>query len=63
MRKNVPKKRSMFGRKQVFMCASFNDWVPVEMKSLHEVKTEREKGDKLKEFLKQSKRENNKEAL
>jgi len=46
LEKNSPRKRSIFGRKLIYMCASFNDWVPVEMKSLYELKTAR-KLDKL----------------
>jgi len=45
------------------MCASFNDWIPVEMKSLHEVKTEKEKGNQLRDFIKKCKRENTPELL
>lgn len=28
-----PLTKNVFGRKQVFICSSFNDWVPQEMKS------------------------------
>jgi len=51
LKKNIAKKRSIFGRKQIYMCASFNDWIPVEMKSLHELKLEREKGPQLKDYI------------
>ena len=49
--KNVPKTVSHFKRKQVFICASFNDWVPVELKTTHEIKLERQKGDQLQNYL------------
>ena len=56
LQKNIAKKRSFFGRKQIYMCASFNDWIPVEMKSLHELKLEREKGSQLKDYIKKCKK-------
>lgn len=33
------------------ICASFNDWVPVELKTGHELKLERKKGDQLLAYL------------
>ena len=56
LRKNVAKKRSLFGRKQIYMCASFNGWIPVELKSLHELKLEREKGAGLKDYIRKCKK-------
>ena len=37
-----PVTRNPFGRKQVFLSSSFNDWVPYEMKTCFEIKTEEE---------------------
>jgi len=31
LEKNVKQYVNIFGRKQIFLVASFNDWVPVEM--------------------------------
>ena len=33
--------RNVFGRKQIFIVASYNDWIPVEMKSIFEIKMEK----------------------
>jgi hypothetical protein len=52
MKNKVPKVKSIFGRKQVFICASFNDWIPIELKSTHEIKLENEKGNELEEWIK-----------
>lgn len=52
MKNKVPKVKSIFGRKQVFICASFNDWIPIELKSTHEIKLESEKGNELEEWIK-----------
>ena len=35
------------------ICASFNDWVPQELKTLHELKLERKKGNGLLGYLEQ----------
>ena len=53
MANKIPKVRSVFGRKQVFICASFNDWIPIELKSTHEIKLEQEKGNELEPWIKQ----------
>jgi len=37
------------------MIASFNDWIPVEMKSLFEIKMEKKEGENLGAFIKQNK--------
>ena len=47
--------RNVFGRKQIFMVASFNDWIPVEMKTLFEIKMEKKEGDNLLNFVKENK--------
>ena len=52
MKNKVPKVKSIFGRKQVFICASFNDWIPIELKSTHEIKLENEKGNELEAWIK-----------
>lgn len=51
LEKNVPRTRSVFKRKQVHICASFNDWVPQELKTIHELKLERKKGEELAEYI------------
>lgn len=61
--KNVPHPRNPFGRKHVYMCASFNDWIPSEMKSMHEIRLEKAKGDKLEEYIKECEEEGNFKAL
>ena len=48
----VPKIMSIWGRKQVYICASFNDWIPIELKSLHEIRLEAEKGNELGDWIK-----------
>lgn len=52
MKNKVPKVKSIFGRKQVFICASFNDWIPIELKSTHEIRLESEKGNELEAWIK-----------
>lgn len=52
MKNKVPKVKSIFGRKQVFICASFNDWIPIELKSTHEIKLENEKSNELEAWIK-----------
>lgn len=47
--------RNVFGRKQIFMIASFNDWIPVELKTLFEIKMEKKEGDNLLNFIQQNK--------
>ena len=53
LEKNAPRTRSLFQRRQVHICASFNDWVPLELKTQHELKLERKKGTELVEYLEQ----------
>lgn len=53
LEKNAPRTRSLFQRRQVHICASFNDWVPQELKTLHELKLERKKGNGLLGYLEQ----------
>ena len=43
-----------WGRKQVFIVSSFNDWVPIEMKTVHEIKMENKHGDALPEYIKEN---------
>ena len=40
-KENNVKLRNAFGRKQVFIVASYNDWIPVEMKTIFEIKMEK----------------------
>jgi len=47
--------KSAFGRKQVFLCCSANDWIPIEMKTAFEMKLERAKGEDLPSFLERNK--------
>ena len=54
LEKNAPKTRTPFKRKQVFLVASFNDWIPVEMKSIHEIKTIKSQGENLANYLKEN---------
>ena len=51
LEKNAPRTRSVFQRRQVHICASFNDWVPAELKTGHELKLERKKGEQLQAYL------------
>lgn len=53
LKKNDPLKINKFGRNQIFVCASFNDWVPQEMKTFFEIETQKkfETDEKLFEFL------------
>lgn len=44
---------NVWGRKQVFMVSSFNDWVPIEMKTVHEIKMERKHGNNLSAVIEQ----------
>ena len=38
LEKNVNKHLNLFGRKQIYVCASFNEWMPVEMQTTMEIK-------------------------
>lgn len=38
LNKNKQKHLNLFGRKQIYLMASFNDWFPVEMRTPHEIK-------------------------
>ena len=44
LEKNVKQYVNLFGRKQIFLVASFNDWVPVEMNTNCEIKQIKAKG-------------------
>lgn len=35
---------NIFGRKQIYLVASFNEWVPIEMQTQQEVKQIKSKG-------------------
>lgn len=49
--KNVNKHLNLFGRKQIYVCASFNEWMPIEMQTTAEIKQRKDKHeDTLKEM-------------
>lgn len=45
LKKNDNKHLNIFGRKQIYLVASFNDWVPIEMRTNQEIKQLRIKGE------------------
>ena len=51
LEKNKVKSKNIFGREPVYICATFTDWVPVELKSRFEIKAEQEHKDDLEKWL------------
>lgn len=47
LEKNVNKYLNLFQRKQIYVVASFNDWVPIEMQTTNEIKQRVSKGAEL----------------
>jgi len=50
LEKNIKQYVNIFGRKQIFIVASFNDWVPVEMNTQQEIKQRKAKGAELEDM-------------
>lgn len=50
---NRPKvAKNNFGRSNVYLVSSINNWDPIELSTLFEIKTKRKQGSGLDEFLK-----------
>jgi hypothetical protein len=44
--------KNIFGRAQTYLVASFNNWVPVEMQTLWEIKKKKSEKADILEFIK-----------
>lgn len=59
LKRNCPdNKKNDFDKDKVFFVASFNDWLPVELKSLFEIKLKKNKGKDFQKFLAESRQKN-----